>query len=115
MLGIGPIDLDRLPEIRRQLEDLIRRILEDLPATKVILHGSFATERVHQRSDVDIIVVADVPERFFDRADRVHALNEDRLPIEVLCYTPDEFERMLTEKGSLVARAVATGCVYERA
>jgi len=112
MLGIGPIDIDRLPEIRRRLDRLIRRILEDLPARRVILHGSFATGRVHQGSDIDLIVVADFTERFFDRVDRIHPLNADRLPIQVICYTPGEFDRMWSERNAFLRQAVTAGHLY---
>ena len=113
MLGIGQIDLDRLPEIRRRIDALIRRILEELPARKVILHGSFATGRVHQGSDVDLIVVADFRERAIDRVDRIQVLNSNRLPIEVFCYTPEEFDRMVAEKNPFVLTAIATGVVHD--
>jgi predicted nucleotidyltransferase len=104
--------MDRLPEIRRQLDALIERILAELPARRVILHGSFAKGGVHQGSDIDLIVVADFEERFFDRVDRIHPLNTDRLPISVLCYTPDEFERMRAEGNPFLREAVRAGRIH---
>lgn len=115
MLGIGPIDIDRLSEIRRQLEHLIHRILDELPARTVILHGSFASGRIHQGSDIDLIVVADFCERFLDRVDRIHPLNEARLPIEVFCYTPEELRQMMREGNPFVCLAVSSGRVYGEA
>lgn len=88
--------------------------MEELPAHLVILHGSFAAGRVHQQSDVDLIVVADFTERFFDRVDRIHPLNRDRLPIDVLCYTREEFHRMREDRDPLILTALSSGRVFER-
>ena len=117
MLGIGPIDIDRLPEIRRQIERLIQRILEECPASKVILHGSFARGRVHQGSDIDLVVVADFQERFLDRyGDLLYDLYDlaPEREIEALIYTPEELQRLTSRP--FIATALREGkVIYESA
>lgn len=78
----------------------------------VILFGSRATGRARPDSDVDLIVVSD---RFEDErlADRMSRFKREVFPnptvsVDVLCYTPEEFEVMSTGIG-MVAEAVKEG------
>jgi hypothetical protein len=75
-----------------------------------IMFGSRARGDELLTSDVDLIVVSDhFKERKFNR--RMPEILEfwpDRVDLEVLCYTPEEFEKM-TNRIGIVQRAVAEG------
>jgi predicted nucleotidyltransferase len=58
----------------------------------VYMFGSFATGEIHEGSDIDLIVVGDFEERFFERIGKIIEMTE--LPIEPLVYTKEEFEEM---------------------
>jgi len=59
----------------------------------VYLYGSFATGEIHEGSDIDLIIVGDFKERFFDRIGKILELTD--LPIEPLVYTRAEFDKMM--------------------
>ena len=83
-------------------------------ARLAILFGSYARGTATRHSDVDIIFVEQTSDRFLDRLARYTDPLIDRLKtsVEVLVYTPDEFERM--KQQSFVRRAVEEGMViYE--
>lgn len=80
---------------------------EELPVKEVYLHGSFATGRVHEGSDIDLVIVGDFQERFPYRIGRI--LKMTTLPVEPLCYTPEEFEDMKRRDNLFIKRVLATG------
>jgi uncharacterized protein len=70
-------------------------------------YGSFARGDVHEGSDVDLIVVGDFRERFHERPGSVRELTD--LPVEALCYTPDEFAAMVESGNPFVQGALEEG------
>lgn len=85
------IDIGKSEEI---LEEL-KRFAEDLKekfGCDVYLYGSFARGDVHEGSDIDLIIVGDFRERFFERIEKILELTD--LPVEPLVYTREEFEGM---------------------
>jgi predicted nucleotidyltransferase len=83
---------------------------------RVIVFGSFARGDTHEGSDLDLIVVKDSDERFFDRIGRVRdAAHGLGLNVHPLVYTPTEMGEMLTGGNCLLETALAEGAVaYER-
>jgi uncharacterized protein len=78
----------------------------------VILFGSRATGRARPDSDIDLILVSPCFEdvRFIKRMGLVREQIDPsyRVSMDVLCYTPEEFEVMSTGIG-MVAEAVKEG------
>jgi hypothetical protein len=85
------IDVGKSDEILEELE----RFAEDLrerSGCDVYLYGSFARGDVHEGSGIDLIIVDDFGERFFERIEKILELTD--LPVEPLVYTREEFEGM---------------------
>ncbi len=77
---------------------------------KIILFGSQATGRAHKWSDVDLIVVSG---RFrgkgnLERAPPLHMQWNLSYPVDFLCYTPEEFNK-LKKRVSIVSEALKNG------
>ncbi|MBI5036148.1 nucleotidyltransferase domain-containing protein [Candidatus Micrarchaeota archaeon] len=93
------------------IDSKIRRIIGNIKARmapeKILLFGSFARGDYHEKSDVDLVVVADFKERFFERIGKVLECNDTDLVVEALAYTPEEFERKKTE--TFLRKALAEG------
>ena len=83
---------------------------------RVIVFGSFARGDTHEGSDLDLIVVKDTDERFFDRIGRVRdAAHGLGLDVQPLVYTPTELDEMLASGNSFLETILAEGVVaYER-
>lgn len=97
--------------LRSRLEEIAGRIRREHPKVrKIWLFGSFARGDFTPRSDVDIaILLSEDGGPFLTRADAFLDYFAD-LPLDVnlLVYTQDEIERMLTE-GNRLAKAVVEG------
>lgn len=98
--------LDILPELQRFKEAVSRKFR----LTKVILFGSRARGDHLRTSDVDLILVSQDFARmpFLQRIRAVLEFWDSDLTLEVLPYTPEEFERKKNEIG-IVAIAVREG------
>ena len=101
------IDLEDREGIYRELLRFVDVLKERLPVSKVYLFGSFARNRVHEGSDIDLIIIGDFQERLFTRIERVLELTD--LPIEPLVYTPAEFDDMIKNENPFLLRALREG------
>ncbi len=100
----GRADVEGLRERVRMLADDLR---SRYGASLVLLFGSLARGDVHEGSDIDLIVVGDIPGRFHERPGQVLELTD--LPVEPLCYTQDEFNRMLADGNPFILAALEEG------
>jgi predicted nucleotidyltransferase len=62
---------------------------------------------IHEGSDIDLIIVGDFRERFFERIGRILELTD--LPVEPLVYTPEEFEAMKASRNPFIEEVLRTG------
>lgn len=82
---------------------------------KVILFGSAARGETDEFSDIDLIVIKDTQERFFQRLLDVTAYLPQDVTIDVLVYTPGEFEAMVKGGNPFIQQALEEGQVlYEK-
>ena len=88
----------------------VARIFAPVKPKRVILFGSQATGQTDEYSDVDLIVVYETDKRFLDRLAELYALWDLPVAVDMLAYTPEEFERMRIGS-AFVADAVEHGKV----
>jgi len=108
---IGP-DKERQARLERELERMIA-LFPRLGVKKAILFGSLARGDVTESSDIDLILVKPTPKRFSDRLEEALSLLDPHVGLDVLVYTPAEFESLL-ESRPFIQEAVREGKVlYE--
>jgi len=85
-------------------------ILRSTPGVrKAILIGSLAEGNVGVASDIDLIVVREDRRHFLDRtADLIRRLRP-RTALDLLVYTPEEFERLRREGNRFLRHALERG------
>jgi predicted nucleotidyltransferase len=98
-----------------RLQEIVER-LEPMCPHKILLFGSAARGESDQMSDLDIIVVAErVAPRFLDRIADAYDLIVPTYALDLLIYTPEEYQAMLAASNPLIERAESEGKVlYER-
>ena len=103
---------DRLQdELGRYLDLLIEHVAPE----KVILFGSLAQDEVQAWSDIDLIVVTDTAARFLDRSKDMLRLLRPRVGLDVLVYTPEEFQSLCRERPFFREEILQKGkVIYER-
>lgn len=95
-------------------EEVCRRIasyLRDTEVERAILFGSFARGTQDVASDIDLVLIEPTDRPFLERG--LNHLPLFRLGLglglDLLVYTPEEFERLLREGNPLIERAVREG------
>lgn len=81
---------------KTELESALRAFTAAVAKTdvrKVILFGSLARGDVGPRSDLDLIVIRDSTEPFVRRGEDLLRLLPPGTPVDLLVYTPDEWQQ----------------------
>lgn len=87
-----------------------RNINKSIKVDKLILYGSRAKGNFHRYSDFDLLIVSPdfkgIP--WYKRPAKFYLMWKEDYPLEILCYTPDEFEARKNEP-TIVREAVRGG------
>lgn len=94
-------------ELLGRIKDFALYLKKVLPVKEIYLYGSFAKNEIHEGSDIDVIIIGDFRERFFDRIGKILDLTD--LPIEPLVYTEEEFEKLKQSENPLILEVLKTG------
>ena len=92
------------------LKEFKKKISKYLPIHKLILFGSRAKGKTHKDSDFDLIIVSEDFEgkKSFKRGIGFYNYWNIDYPVDFLCYTPQEFNKM-KNKITIVKNAVKEG------
>ncbi|MFH1422618.1 MAG: nucleotidyltransferase domain-containing protein [Planctomycetota bacterium] len=106
MCKVCNIDIKHSEKTYKKLSTFVGKLKKSFPVKDVYLYGSFARGDFHEGSDIDLVIVGDFKEKFFERIANVLELTN--LPIEPLVYTQAEFERT-KKKSSFLKKVVREG------
>lgn len=106
-------------ERKQLLDDEMSRCLsmitEQGSPEKVILFGTLANGAIHEWSDIDLVVVERSQLPFFQRIKRLRKLLKPRVGMDIMVYTPEEFDRLCAERPFFKEEIIGKGeVVYER-
>jgi predicted nucleotidyltransferase len=95
---------------------VIQTIIDGYEPLKIIVFGSYARNEYRSDSDLDLLIVKDTSESYYKRPATIRGLFEKQpCPLDILVFTPEEFEDQKTEINNIVNIAVKTGVVvYEK-
>jgi hypothetical protein len=93
-----------------EVKSFRKDIEKDFGVKRMFLFGSAAEGKMGPDSDVDLLVVSSRfrGKKFFKRAIGMHSYWKLGRPVDFLCYTPEEFQR-LRKKVTIVREAVENG------
>ena len=104
MPAVCSLDPGARQQTLRELNRLAAGLQCDFAVESVYLFGSFARGAEHEGSDIDLLVVGDLPGRVFQQVGEV--LRRTTLPVEPIVVSAATFERRRRE-GHPLFRAIA--------
>ena len=100
-------DITKSREIYQRVIDFVDEIALKLPVTTVYLYGSLARGDVHEGSDIDLLIIGNFKENFFERI--LAVMHHTTLPIEPLVYTLEEFAQMKARQNPFILEVLEKG------
>lgn len=101
--------------LERELSRWLPLLIAYEQPEKIILFGSYCTGQIGEWSDLDLVIIKETEAPFLDRTRRVLELLKPKVGVDVLVYTPAEFERMSRERAFVRQEIVGKGkVIYER-
>ena len=106
---------ERREMLERELNRWLPLLIAHEQPDRIILFGSYCAGEIGEWSDLDMVIVKETDAPFLDRTRRVLALLRPRVGLDVLVYTPEEFEKLSRERAFLREEIIAKGqVIYER-
>jgi len=101
---------------QQKIDEIVSRIVEANKPDKIILFGSYASGNPTSASDIDLLVIKETDEVNYLRSVAVYeSIYGSKVPVDVLVYTPLEFEKEKDEKYSFLHDALKKSKVlYDR-
>ena len=95
----------------RNIDNIIS-IIRKIHPEKIFLFGSYATEMSDEQSDIDLLIIAPSNDRPLERRLKLRRmlLEYDRkIGLDLLVYTPEEFDMLAKEPSSFIYSAIRQG------
>ena len=102
--------------IQKSVLKKIQEVLSTTPCHKAYVFGSYANGTADKYSDLDLVIIAETNRPFVERfRDFDTILEISPVPVELIIYTPNEFENMIKKENPLVMNVLKEGkCIYEK-
>ncbi|MEK6948796.1 MAG: nucleotidyltransferase domain-containing protein [Nanoarchaeota archaeon] len=96
--------------IKEKLKGFKYMVNRDIPIDNMILFGSRVKGKKGKDTDIDLIIVSQKFRKldFFQRGAKMYDYWDLRYPVDFLCYTPEEFNK-LKKQITIVREAVKEG------
>ena len=98
----------------KRIKGIADQIVEYAHPQKIILFGSYAYGTATVDSDVDLLVMIDTKEKPLHVAAQIAAAIDHPFPLDIIVFTPSDWNASLKRKGIFATEVMAKGIVlYE--
>jgi predicted nucleotidyltransferase len=105
----------RRDELNAELARIVS-VASALPGVvKILVFGSVARGDVGPASDLDLVIVLDTDKCFIERLGEMYRMLTPRVELDLLVYTPEEFDRLRHERSFVRRLAEEARVVYAAA
>jgi len=88
---------------------IIKTIIQGYNPQKIIVFGSYARNEAKENSDLDLLIIKETEESYYQRPATVRSIFAKQPgAMDILVYTPKEFEEQKSEINNIVNRS---GCI----
>ena len=106
---------ERKKLLHQEMNRCLRLLTECGSPEKVILFGTLAKGSVHEWSNIDLVVVERTHLPFFQRIKKVRKLLQPKVGMDIMVYTPEEFDQLCADRPFFKEEIIGKGeVVYER-
>lgn len=106
---------ERQSELKKELARIIDLIIKEYRPEKIILFGSLAENKIHEWSDIDMLIIKNTQDRPIDRNLELFRLTHPKVGVDFFIYTPEEYNALLKEKYSFLLNILERGkVIYEK-
>ena len=110
-----PINKKRQQLLQKELARWKPLLIKHFNPEKIILFGSLPNQAVHEWSDVDLVIIQKTDLPFVKRIRQALLLLQPKVGVDLLIYTPEEFEQMSNERRFVREEIIKKGkVIYER-
>lgn len=102
--------------LKKQIEEIVRRIVDNYKPEKIILFGSYAYGHPTRQSDLDLLVVKDSNLPRYKRAQEIrkHLWGLSEIPKGIIVYTQKEIDDWKNVKAAFITEVMRKGKIlYE--
>jgi len=87
---------EKRKEYAELLEKSVEKIIKDLSGKveKVSIFGSYRKRKPDLFTDLDILIIMKTDKPFLERLKEIYSLLSLPVDADILCYTPEEFEKI---------------------
>lgn len=104
--------------LQKEIEEIVTIIKANIDPVMIFLFGSFASGNPDAESDIDLLIIAPSKDRPLERRLKLRKMlleYDRRIGLDLLVYTPDEFEMLIDEPSSFIYSVVQQGLkIYDR-
>ncbi len=105
----------RKAALDEELQRWLPLLINSLSPERIILFGSMNNNQVSEWSDIDLVIIQDTKLPFLKRIQKVFQLLHPRVGLDVLVYTPKEYEALVQDRKFVRDEIATKGKVlYER-
>jgi predicted nucleotidyltransferase len=80
--------------LKKEVDRYIELLKEKYKPDLILLFGSLCSGNVREWSDIDLLIVKDTDKPFYDRLKEVYLLLRPKVGVDILVYTPQEYEKI---------------------
>lgn len=101
--------------LEAELARYVQLLREQYAPQRILLFGSLISGEVKEWSDIDLVIIKETERKFLDRTREVLQLLRPQVGVDILVYTPDEFDQLVQQRAFVRDEIVGKGKVlYER-
>jgi len=101
--------------LEAELARYVQLLREQYAPQRILLFGSLTSGEIREWSDIDLVIIKETERQFLDRTREVLQLLRPQVGVDILVYTPDEFDQLVQQRAFVRDEIVGKGKVlYER-
>ena len=97
------------------IQEIVQQIVDYFHPQKIILFGSHAYGMATVDTDVDLLVMMDTEEKPLHVADRIAAAVDHPFPLDIIVFTPSDWNASLKRKGIFATEVMMKGIGFYEA